>query len=84
MGRPADNGIIGHVDPQCRLICLHIYSGLLKIIPIDSHGKLDSKAFNIRYRPIRKSPKLDLGSKHAQITYESTAQGSIECGFPRF
>ena len=35
------------------------------------------------YRPIRKSPKLDLGLERAQITHESTTQGSLRFGvFP--
>jgi hypothetical protein len=47
IGRPTDNGQIGIVDPDCRLIGLHLYDGLFKVIPIDSKGQL-KEAFNIR------------------------------------
>lgn len=38
---------IGIVDPEYRLIGLHLYDGLFKVIPIDSKGQL-KEAFNIR------------------------------------
>lgn len=31
VGRPVDNGQIGVVDPDTRLIGLHLYDGLLKV-----------------------------------------------------
>ena len=31
VGRPVDNGQIGVVDPECRLIGLHLYDGLFKV-----------------------------------------------------
>jgi hypothetical protein len=31
VGRPCDNGQIGIVDPQCRMIGLHLYDGLFKV-----------------------------------------------------
>ena len=40
-------GIRGAVDPQCRVIALHFYDGLLKIIPIDGRGNL-KEAFDVR------------------------------------
>ena len=30
VGRPADNGQLGIIDHQCRLIGLHLYDGLFK------------------------------------------------------
>lgn len=47
IGRPTDNGQVGIIDPGCRMIGLHLYDGLFKVIPIDSSGKLHD-AFNIR------------------------------------
>lgn len=32
IGRPADIGQIGIIDPACRMIGLHLYDGLLKVI----------------------------------------------------
>jgi len=41
-------GQIGIIDPDCRLIGLHLYDGLFKAIPMDpSTGQLQD-AFNIR------------------------------------
>jgi hypothetical protein len=48
VGKPAEHGMIGQVDPQCRMIFLHIYGGMLKVIPFDAKGHL-CEAFNIRY-----------------------------------
>ena len=31
IGRKATNGPIGIIDPECRLIGLHLYDGLLKV-----------------------------------------------------
>ncbi|WVZ13509.1 hypothetical protein V8G54_011075 [Vigna mungo] len=47
IGRPTDNGQIGIIDPDCRLIGLHFYVGLFKVIPFDNNGQL-KEAFNIR------------------------------------
>ncbi|CAK7350159.1 unnamed protein product [Dovyalis caffra] len=47
IGRPTDNGQIGIIDPDCRLIGLHLYDGLFKVIPFDNKGQL-KEAFNIR------------------------------------
>lgn len=47
VGRDVDDGLRGLVDPQCRLIALHIYEGLVKAIPVDGRGQL-KEAFNMR------------------------------------
>ncbi|KAJ7544909.1 hypothetical protein O6H91_09G098400 [Diphasiastrum complanatum] len=61
IGRPTDNGQvsfvgylyrIGIVDPDCRLIGLHLYDGLFKVIPIDGKGQL-KEAFNIRLEELQ-------------------------------
>jgi len=52
-GRPADMGQIGIVDPQCRLIGLHLFDGLFKVIPAELGGSLRSEAFNIRLEELQ-------------------------------
>ncbi|GBG61192.1 hypothetical protein CBR_g19725 [Chara braunii] len=52
IGRPTDTGHIGIVDPDCRMIGLHLYEGLFKVIPIDSKGQL-KEAFNIRLEELQ-------------------------------
>ena len=41
--------MIGIIDPLCRMIALHLYDGLLKIIPLEFGNNVELKAFNIRY-----------------------------------
>jgi len=48
IGRPCDSGMIGVIDPQCRMIALHLYDGLLKVIPLELGTNVELKAFNIR------------------------------------
>ncbi|KAL6991609.1 DNA damage-binding protein 1a [Sarracenia purpurea var. burkii] len=52
IGRPTDNGQIGIIDPDCRLIGLHLYDGLFKVIPLDNKGQL-KEAFNIRLEELQ-------------------------------
>ncbi|CAI9760069.1 unnamed protein product [Fraxinus pennsylvanica] len=52
IGRPTDNGQIGIIDPDCRLIGLHLYDGLFKVIPFDKKGQL-KEAFNIRLEELQ-------------------------------
>ena len=50
-GKPTDIGAIGIVDPECKLIGLRLYEGLLKIVPLDSVKQKEAKelkSFNIR------------------------------------
>ncbi|KAK4722976.1 hypothetical protein R3W88_013209 [Solanum pinnatisectum] len=47
-GHPMDNGQIGIIDPDVRLIGLHLYDGLFKVIPFGEEGKL-KEAFSIRF-----------------------------------
>ena len=48
IGRSCDTGMIGIIDPQCRMIALHLYDGLLKVIPLELGTNVELKAFNIR------------------------------------
>eukprot|EP01126_Amoeba_proteus_P030505 TRINITY_DN3014_c0_g1_i10.p1 TRINITY_DN3014_c0_g1~~TRINITY_DN3014_c0_g1_i10.p1 ORF type:complete len:1099 (-),score=193.96 TRINITY_DN3014_c0_g1_i10:112-3408(-) len=47
IGHPADVGQIGIIDAECRVIVLHLYGGMLKVIPLDSQGRLQ-EAYNVR------------------------------------
>ena len=47
IGRPTEQGQIGIIDPECRMIGLHLYERLFKVIPMDQKGQL-REAFNIR------------------------------------
>lgn len=47
IGRPIDNNKIGVMDPQSRMIGLHLSEGHFKVIPMDAKGQL-KEAFNIR------------------------------------
>mmetsp|Transcript_40860 Transcript_40860/g.102893 ORF Transcript_40860/g.102893 Transcript_40860/m.102893 type:complete len:1012 (-) Transcript_40860:694-3729(-) len=53
IGRSADIGQIGIVDPECRLFGLHIYDGLFKVIPLSEDGHLSMDAFNIRLNELQ-------------------------------
>ena len=48
VGRPADTGTLGGVDPACRAVGLHLYDGLFKVIPVDPRSGSLSEAFNVR------------------------------------
>ncbi|KAK9791627.1 hypothetical protein WJX73_005132 [Symbiochloris irregularis] len=52
VGRPVDDGQIGIIDPSQRMIGLHMYEGLFKVIPIDDRGQLH-EAFNVRVEELR-------------------------------
>lgn len=48
VGRPTEGHQIGLVDPDCRVIALHLYAGLLKVVPLELDSGHELKAFNIR------------------------------------
>lgn len=48
MGRPTEGRQIGIVDPDCTVIALHLYAGLLKVVPLHLDSGNQLKAFNIR------------------------------------
>jgi len=52
VGKAADIGQIGIIDPDCRLIGLHLFDGSFKVIPIDSKGQL-KEAFDIRLEELQ-------------------------------
>ncbi|TRY96321.1 hypothetical protein DNTS_021823 [Danionella cerebrum] len=52
IGRPSETGIIGIIDPECRMIGLRLYDGLFKVIPLDRENR-ELKAFNIRLEELQ-------------------------------
>jgi DNA damage-binding protein 1 len=52
IGKPVDSGQIAHIDPERRMIGLHIYDGFFKVIPMDTRGAL-KEAFNIRLEELQ-------------------------------
>eukprot|EP00291_Cryptomonas_curvata_P008383 CAMPEP_0172198090 /NCGR_PEP_ID=MMETSP1050-20130122/27879_1 /TAXON_ID=233186 /ORGANISM="Cryptomonas curvata, Strain CCAP979/52" /LENGTH=486 /DNA_ID=CAMNT_0012874843 /DNA_START=773 /DNA_END=2230 /DNA_ORIENTATION=- len=52
IGKAVDSGQIAHIDPERRLIGLHLYDGFFKVIPIDPKGSL-KEAFNIRLEELQ-------------------------------
>ena len=48
MGKFTTGKEVALVDPQCKLIALHLYAGLLKIVPLELDAGKPLKAFNIR------------------------------------
>eukprot|EP01132_Coremiostelium_polycephalum_P003348 gene3348-4197_t len=54
IGRPTETGQIGITDPDGRLIALHLYEGLLKLIPIDKGpSPIQRDAFNLRLEELQ-------------------------------
>lgn len=52
IGRPAENGIMGMIDPTNKTIGLRLYDGLFKVIPLERDGNeqyKEMRAFNLRY-----------------------------------
>ena len=47
IGRTCEHGLIGEVDPECRLIGTQAYDGLFKVVPMDRTGQL-REAFDMR------------------------------------
>lgn len=47
ISKPADTGMLAFVDPDSRCIGLHMYDGLVKIIPITPNGDF-LEAFDVR------------------------------------
>ena len=48
MGRPTEGPQIGIVDPDGSVIALHIYCGMIKIVPLELDSTEPLTAFNIR------------------------------------
>jgi DNA damage-binding protein 1 len=76
VGRPCDAGQLGIIDPDCRMIGLHLYDGHLKIIPIGDNGALQ-EAFNVRLEELK---VLDVAFLHGcaaptlSVLYEDTKE----------
>ena len=48
VGKPTEIQMIGLVDPDCKVIGIHIYSGLLKIVPLELDSGQELRAIDIR------------------------------------
>ena len=48
VARPTEGRQNGIVDPECRVIALHLYAGLLKVVPLQLDSGDQLTAFNIR------------------------------------
>ena len=53
IGRQAEIGQIAVIDPQARLIGLHLYDGLFKVLSATAGGSLQSESFNIRLEELK-------------------------------
>ena len=51
------------VDPDCRVIGMHLYEGEFKIIPMDASGLLDKEAVSIRLDELKASTLAARSSK---------------------
>lgn len=49
IGRPADTGHIGIIDPDCSMIGLHFYDGIFQAIPLAANGDVHREAFDMRF-----------------------------------
>ena len=47
-GKPTQGRQIALIDPQCRVTVLHLYAGLLKVVPLELDSAHPLKAFNVR------------------------------------
>jgi len=50
IGEPADNGQLGVVDPECRLIGLHLYDGMFKVRGADWWWPMDTATITQQHR----------------------------------
>ena len=48
VGRPVDAGMVGIVDPGCRMIGLHMYDGLFKVCAGTAHDNYPQRCFSMR------------------------------------
>jgi DNA damage-binding protein 1 len=53
IGKPVDNEQIGIVDPDCRVLGLHLYEGLFKVIPLDPRTGVAREAFKVRLEELQ-------------------------------
>eukprot|EP00795_Rhopilema_esculentum_P011588 gene11587-21825_t len=53
IGRPSDTGVIGVIDPTCKIIGLRLYDGVFKVIPLELGNNVALKAFNIRLEELQ-------------------------------
>ena len=71
---------IGIVDPECRMIGLHLFDGAFKVIPMDAMGAL-REAFNVRLEELQARggarPCVHLATlAHAALLHRSLTSSS--------
>ena len=78
IGRQAEVGQICVIEPDSRMIGLHLYDGLFKVIQANSSGHLGQESFNIRLEELR---VLDMVFLHGlpkpslAMLYEDSKEG---------
>lgn len=48
IGRPVEGEMLSVIDPHCTMIALHLYIGLIKVVPLRLDSGEELKAFNSR------------------------------------
>ncbi len=66
--------MLGAVDPDCTMMVLHLYAGMLKVVPLKLDSGEELKAFNCRMEDLY---AVDLqflhGYEHPSIVYLAEA-----------
>ena len=77
VGKAADVGQLAAIEPQSRVVLLHLYDRLVKIIPIDSKGAFEA-AYNLRIDELK---VLDVKFLHGQKspTFALLYQDAQDC-----
>ncbi|RDD41784.1 DNA damage-binding protein 1 [Trichoplax sp. H2] len=53
VSRPSETGLIGIVDPDCKVICLKLYDGWLKLIPLELDTDKEMSAEDVRLEELQ-------------------------------
>jgi hypothetical protein len=64
---------IAVVDPECRMFGLHLYDGFLKVVPVDSQGRINhqgKEAFRIRVEE-REASRRRLSARHSSKPHQT-------------
>ena len=48
VGKPTFGRQVALIDPKCRVIALHLYAGLIKVVPLQLDSDQPLKAFDLR------------------------------------
>eukprot|EP00033_Pygsuia_biforma_P001101 GCRY01001253.1.p1 GENE.GCRY01001253.1~~GCRY01001253.1.p1 ORF type:complete len:1121 (+),score=337.54 GCRY01001253.1:198-3560(+) len=78
LGRPVENGQMAMVDPLNRLIGLHLYDGMLKIVALKPNGEFDKEFFNLRVDEFNVLDMVfldEIDAPTVAILYQDTNEG---------